>query len=67
MLGPLGSRLLLSNLEVPLEDPGIQGMNFNSGFSAASEAQKIARPTSVAELHMLVSIMATVLVVYSTY
>lgn len=49
MLGPRGSRLL-SNLDVPLEDPGTQGMNFSSGFRAAREAQKMAKPTSVAEL-----------------
>jgi hypothetical protein len=42
-------------------------MNLNSGFSAASEAQKIARPTSVAELHTLVSILAIVSVVGSAY
>lgn len=49
MLGPRSSRLL-SNLDVPLEDPGTHGMNFRSGFKAAREAQKMAEPTSAAEL-----------------
>lgn len=49
MLGPRNSRLL-SNLEVPLEDPGTHGMNFSSGFRAAREAQKMAKPTSAAVL-----------------
>lgn len=53
MLGPRGSRLL-SYLDVPLEDPGIQGMNFNSGFRAAREAQKMAKPTSAAELENII-------------